>query len=342
MDADSSCLSLFLKVGPLSPDAHLPVAGRKVKADQQYRDPTPSTMLLAMKSKLFVPPADSLPIARRNAATKKSPPLTAFTLIELLVVIAIIAILASLLLPALAQAKAKAQRVECMSNERQLAITWVLYAGDCGDFLPQNGPTLEGGQTNPKLWVQGAYYYPPDSANPSLVEDPKYALFAPYLTTSTVYHCPSDNPNVTVYGRDYPKLRSYSLNAYTGWVGPWDERLCPANVYKIFSKTTDISTPTPSQLFTFQDVYPASICWPYFGVYMGPPGSEDFFNFPAVYHSSGGVIAFADGHVEAHRWLDPRTIAAQSTDYHAHDAPSPGNRDIDWLQQHATSLIRQN
>src|SRR4051812_35726432 len=82
-------------------------------------------------------------------------PRSAFTLIELLVVIAIIAILAGLLLPVLSKAKERGKRMQCISNERQLAITWVMYAGDNNDFSVPNGFALN--TTSLKLWIQGCY-----------------------------------------------------------------------------------------------------------------------------------------------------------------------------------------
>ena len=89
------------------------------------------------------------PILRRQASGGWKSAWRAFTLIELLVVIAIIAILAAMLLPALAQAKAKAKLANCLSNLKQLGLTQTMYTSDNRKAFPYSGRDWP----NASLWT---------------------------------------------------------------------------------------------------------------------------------------------------------------------------------------------
>lgn len=88
---------------------------------------------------LFVVTTYLARIFRMRIISRSASLRSGFTLIELLVVIAIIAILAAILFPVFAQAKAAAKKTASLSNQKQIGLGTMLYAGDYDDILPETG-----------------------------------------------------------------------------------------------------------------------------------------------------------------------------------------------------------
>ena len=116
----------------------------------------------------------------------KQPNPKAFTLIELLVVIAIIAILAAMLLPALAAAKKKAQKISCVNNLKQIGLAFRLWEGDNGDKYPMAVSTSAGGAMEDTCRAGAA------AAAGQNVSYMNFLAMLNQLSTPKVVFCPAD------------------------------------------------------------------------------------------------------------------------------------------------------
>jgi prepilin-type N-terminal cleavage/methylation domain-containing protein len=265
----------------------------------------------------------------------------AFTLVELLVVIAIIAILASLLIPALARAKASGYTTVCISNQKQLLLAWHLYAEDTQRY-PRNYDYRGAVPTNAANWVAGGMTYETmlhaaiplsDATNSAILTDPQRTQLATYSPAAGVFRCPADKSYAIrppPSGPRYPRTRSYSMNNFVGETQILED---PTKVQ--FVSPENFSGTSPSEITVFLEQHQDSIADAYFVL-----GTELEINWgwddvPAAQHTRGAVFSFADAHVQSRKWKDNRTLFPIKRTY-LWGIAQPNNPDLAWMYQHAT------
>jgi prepilin-type N-terminal cleavage/methylation domain-containing protein/prepilin-type processing-associated H-X9-DG protein len=282
----------------------------------------------------------------------------AFTLIELLVVIAIIAILAAMLLPALRGAKEQSQGIKCMSNMRQMALGWRMYALDNREYFvlaSQSGTA--GNQLSKYAWCQQEEDFTDNPKNYDPSVDITVGPLYPYINSYLVYRCPSDTSVINhSTGKgivQLPRVRTVSMNFYLGGFGGTDG----PDGYPIYLKTTDLiprKSPGPSDPWVFLDERQDCINWGNYATDMAGdnPSNPALYEFsedmPGMYHDRAAGFAFADGHASIQHWLDYRTTpplqppelgASGTTGPAVPPLLVPRDKDVRWLQLHSVRPI---
>jgi len=214
-----------------------------------------------------------------------------------------------------------------------LYLIWSLYQEDNNGGLPSNvrgNPPTGNGLNWVVSTVHGAT---PGFIDPGSYTDPKRASFANYVKALGIFSCPAERTAYTVGRQSVPKLRSYSMNDYLNGGVQQYAPVPPVTFYKRNAQLV-----RPAELFVFMDVEPLSICYTPFEIPIA--NTQSYFTAPGALHAKkSGVLSFADGHAEAHRWKQP-VLRARTTTLISHPHPVPSNpQDVGYIRSRAHHLL---